>query len=175
MIERTTRASRRRDEGGAASQRQVLALAASALLTAAVALPMAYQAHEARTEDEREPTRPPEVLGTSTIPGEVPPVVTDGLYWSTPPALDPMVLHGATVTPAPRLFVDVDGIVRADFRLDDGQVQTDTDAPFELDDGRPVALGTEGAGPSDHSLTVTITFEGGRSEVRQASFSVAAG
>lgn len=175
MIERTTRASRRRDEGGAASQRQVLALAASALLTAAVALPMAYQAREARTKDEPTSSPRPEVLGTSTVPGERPAVPSDGLYWSTPPALDPIVLHGATVTPAPRLFVDVDGVVRADFRLDDGQVQSDTEAPFELADGQPVDLGTDGTGPSDHSLTVTITFEGGRSEVRQAFFSAAAG
>jgi hypothetical protein len=175
MIERTARASRRRDEGGAASQRQVLALAASALLTAAVALPMAYQAHEARTADEPEPRPAPEVLGTSTIPTEEPAVLSDGLYWSTPPDLDPMVLHGATVTPAPRLFVDVDDVVRADFRLDEGAVETDTEAPFELADGQPVDLGTDGAEGDERSLTVTITFEGGRSEVRQAFFTVAAG
>ncbi len=175
MSERTTRASRRRDEGGAASQRQVLALAASALLTAAVALPMAYQAHEARTRDE--PTRGPvpEVMGTSTVPGEAPAARSDGLYWSAPPSLEPVVLQGATVTPMPRLFLDVEDVVRADFRLDDGVVESDSEAPFEVADGRPVQLGASGAEPSAHSLTVTITYEGGRSEVRQAFFSAAGG
>lgn len=175
MIERTTRASRRRDEGGAASQRQVLALAASALLTAAVALPMAYQAHEARNREEPIAAPAPEVLGTSTVPGEAPAARSDGLYWSAPPSLDPVVLHGATVTPAPRLFLDVDDVVRADFRLDDGPVDTDSEAPFEVADGRPVELGTGATEPSEHSLTVTVTFEGGRSEVRQAFFSSAGG
>lgn len=136
---------------------------------------MAYQAHEARTADEPEPSPSPEVLGTSTVPDEEPAVLSDGLYWSNPPALDPMVLHGATVSPAPRLFVDIDDVVRADFRLDDGEVETDTAAPFEVDDGQPVPLGTGGAEQSDHSLTVTITFESGRSEVRQAFFSVGTG
>jgi hypothetical protein len=175
MSERTTRASRRRDEGGAASQRQVLALAASALLTAAVALPMAYQAREARNREDPTGAPAPEVLGTSTVPGEAPAARSDGLYWSAPPSLEPIVLQGATVTGAPRLFVDVDEVVRADFRLDDGAVESDTAAPFEVADGRPVELVASGTGTSEHSLTVTLTFDGGRSEVRQAFFSADAG
>ena len=136
---------------------------------------MAYQAHEARTREEPTRAPAPEVMGTSTVPGDAPAARRDGLYWSAPPSLEPVVLHDATVVPAPRLFLDVADVVRADFRLDDGAVESDTEAPFEVADGRPVELGTGGTGPKAHSLTVTITFEGGRSEVRQAFFSVADG
>jgi hypothetical protein len=150
---------------GAASQRLLLALAASALLTAAVSLPMAYQAHEARQPQEVEQRGVPsgvEVLGTTTI--KQPEVVTDQLYWQLASAT-PEVLHQATVVGAPRVFLQAPDVVRADFRLDDGPVETDTTAPFELHDGAPVQLDT-GA----HSVTVTVKYANGQSQLHQATF-----
>ena len=160
------RASRRREQAGAASQRLVLALAASALLTAAVSLPMAYQAHEARQQkdlDSRDDRV--QVLGTTTV--KEPATRTDTLYWQAPPA-EAELLHSAQVDASPRIFLEADGVVRADFRLDDGPVETDTTAPFELLDGAPVELS-----PGDHSVTVTVTDVDGRSELHQAFFTAA--
>jgi hypothetical protein len=166
MADRRAKATRRRDERGAASQRLVLALAASALLTAAVSLPMAYQAHEARQSDEAEQQRvaepPAEVLGSTTI--KQPEAVTDDIYWQLASA-DPELLHQASVQGTPRVFLQADDVVRADFRLDDGPVETDTTEPFELSDGAPVRF----AG-GQHSVTATVTYADGRSQLHQAFF-----
>jgi hypothetical protein len=160
---------RRRGQLGAASQRLVLALAASALLTAAVSLPMAYQAREARQQEELErrtaSERPVEVLGTTTV--KQPDSVTDSLYWQLGEE-SPQLLHLATVAGAPRIFLQVTEAVRADFRLDDGTVETDTTEPFELGDGPPVGLA-----PGQHSVTVTVTYADGRSRLHQAFFTAA--
>jgi hypothetical protein len=148
---------------GAASQRLILALTASAFLTAAVALPMAYQAREARQDDERDRRPAPvEVLGTSTVRGSE--TITDTLFVQVTDS-EAVTLHGAQVTGAPRISLQAPGVVRADFRLDDGAVQTDTTEPFELDDGAPVALS-----PGQHSVTVTVTFDDGQSQLHQAFF-----
>lgn len=166
MAEGTPRATRRRGQLGAASQRLVLALAASALLTAAVSLPMAYQAREARQQDELErraaSERPVEVLGTTTV--KQPDSVTDSLYWQLDEG-SPELLHQANVPGAPRVFLQVTDVVRADFRLDDGAVETDLTEPFELGDGSPVGLV-----PGQHSVTVTVTYANGRSGLHQAFF-----
>lgn len=167
MADSRATATRRRGQRGAASQRLVLALAASALLTAAVSLPMAYQAHEARQQDEveapprREPS--PEVLGSTTV--KQPDATTDALYWQVEPR-EPALLHEAQVPGAPRIFLRTPDVVRADFRLDDGPVETDVTEPFELGDGAPVGL-TPGA----HSVTATVTYADGRSALHQAYFS----
>jgi hypothetical protein len=166
MADRRAKATRRRDERGAASQRLLLALAASALLTAAVSLPMAYQAHEARQPDGSEQPRvaepPAEVMGTTTI--KQPEAVTDDLYWQLASST-PALLHQASVQGAPRVFLRADEVVRADFRLDDGPVETDTTEPFELSDGAPVQLGG-----GQHSVTATVTYADGRSQLHQAFF-----
>jgi hypothetical protein len=159
------RVSRHEGERGAASQRLLLALAASALLTAAVSLPMAYQAHEARTTAAlRAESSPPgaEVLGTTTV--RPPEAITDAIVWQLPDT-EPRVLHLAQVPGAPRIFLDVADATRADFRLDDGPVESDSTAPFELSDGAPVELV-----PGAHSVTVTVTFDDGRSALHQAFF-----
>ena len=59
-------------------------------------------------------------------------------------------------------------MVRADFRLDDGAVETDRTEPFELGDGAPVELV-----PGEHSVTVTVTYADGRSRLHQAFFTAA--
>jgi hypothetical protein len=143
----------------------VLALAASALLTAAVSLPMAYQAREARQQTENPPVRGdrPEVLGTTTI--REPEAVTGDLFWELPPDTSPAPLHLATVPGAPRIFLQGDDVVRADFRLDDGPVESDRSAPFELSDGAPVVLP-----PGGRSLTVTVSYGDGRTVLHQAFF-----
>jgi hypothetical protein len=164
-----TGAPRARDrQRGAASQRLLLALSASAILTAVVTLPMAYRAHEGREQTETERATPaPRVLGTA-VEREDPSVHGD-LYWASPTEGTPTPLHDATVRGAPRLLATGDDVVRADFRLDDGPVHTDRAAPWELDDGTPVELGTPGAETS-HSLTVVLTHPDGRSTLRQAFF-----
>lgn len=135
------------------------------MLTAAVSLPMAYQAHQAREQDdlrsERRPA-PVQVLGTSTVRGSE--TVTDTLYVQVANS-DAATLHGAQVRGAPRIFLQAPGVVRADFRLDDGAVQTDTTDPFELDGGAPVTLPA-----GQHSVTVTVTFDDGHSQLHQAFF-----
>jgi hypothetical protein len=159
------RVTRREGERGAASQRLLLALAASALLTAAVSLPMAYQAHEARTTAANrggDGSTGVEVLGTTTV--RPPEAITDAIVWQLVDT-EPQLLHLAEVPGAPRIFLDDVDAVRADFRLDDGPVQSDTTEPFELDDGAPVALD-----PGAHSVTVTVTFDDGRSSLHQAFF-----
>ncbi len=158
------RTTRRRGQRGAASQRLLLALGASALLTAAVSLPMAYQAYEARQQDDPgQSTQPdPEVLGTTTVRPSA--ARSDALYWQLEPSA-PQELHLAEVPSGPRIFVQLDDAVRADFRLDDGPVVTDTTEPFELDDGAPVPLD-----PGPHSVTVTVTDAEGVSTLHQAFF-----
>lgn len=157
-------ANRRENQRGAASQRLLLALGASALLTAAVSLPMAYQAHEARAADEarRDEANAVEVLGTTTI--RPPDAVTDTLYWRDG-AGEARLLHLAQVPAAPRIVLRTPNVVRADFRLNDGPVETDRTEPFELRDGAAVPLE-----PGDHSVTVTVTDANGRSSLHQAFF-----
>lgn len=153
---------------GAASQRLLLALSASAILTAIVTLPMAYRAHEGREQTELERATPPaSVLGTA-VERDDPPVHGD-LYWASSTDGAPAPLHDATVQGAPRLLATGEDVVRADFRLDDRPVHTDRAAPWELDGGTPVELGTPGAETS-HSLTVVLTHPDGRSTLRQAFF-----
>lgn len=165
LADMSGRASRRRGQRGAASQRVVLALAASALLTAAVTLPMAYQARLARLGQERPPisSERPEVLGSTTI--RQPEAITHELFWEpvSTPAAEP--LHLATVPGTPHIFLRSADVVRADFRLDDGPVESDRSAPFELNDGAPVRLD-----PGERSLTVTVTYTDGRSALHQAFF-----
>lgn len=165
-------AVRRRQPGrtasqrGAASQRTLLALAASALLTAAVSLPMAYQAREARTQDRVDPRGTPaaEVLGSSTLrPGSA-----DGSTLFVRIGDDePALLDGATVPDGLQILLDLPGTVRADFRVDDGPVITDEIAPFEFDDGQPIELG-----PGTHSVTATATDGSGTTTLHQAFFTV---
>lgn len=125
---------------------------------------MAYQAHEARQSGSDTPSDGPrvEVLGSTTI--REPEVVTDTLYWQRV-STEPAPLHRATVSGTPRIFLQAELVVRTDFRLDDGPVQTDTTPPFELDDGAPVLL-TAG----EHSVTATVTYSDGRSRLHQAFF-----
>lgn len=85
---------------GARAARVVLAVSASSLLTAVVAVPLAYQAHAAReSHDERPaPTTttvpPPSVLGTSTVPTSFTTSST-----STTAATTTTVAGGATSSP----------------------------------------------------------------------------
>ncbi len=158
------RANQRRGRGrrGAASQRLVLALAASALLTIAVSFPMAYQANEARQRAGTPNGPPAEVLGTSTVPESAP--RTDALFWQqgegTPQPLDKAEVPGS----AQLLLVD-EGVVRADFRLDDGAVETIRDAPYEISDE---AAG--GLAPGEHTLTVTVSYADDTVSLHRVSF-----
>jgi len=147
-----------------ARQRLLLALAASGLLTAAVALPMAYQAQQARERDAQVgDVRPAEVLGVTTI--KAPEAVLDSLVWRSEPSGNAELLHAATTPTEVRISLRDSQVVRADFRLDDGPVQTDDTNPFELDDGDSVSLD-----PGDHSVLATVTYADGRTSLHQAIF-----
>ncbi len=126
---------------------------------------MAYQAHEARQANEPPPKDDTEVMGTTTI--KEPEARIDALVWRSAPNGTAEVLHGATVTSAPRVQLDDEAVRRADFRVDDGPVQTDTTAPFQVNDGAPVELA-----PGAHSVTATVTYDDGRSALHQAFFTV---
>ncbi|MDQ2677821.1 MAG: hypothetical protein M3Y51_03680 [Actinomycetota bacterium] len=158
---------------GSVSLRVVLALAASTGLTAAVALPMAYQAHAAQDERDSRPPPPPSVLGTSTVPGDAPAVPSDGLHWTTgAPELPAAALEGAEIAEPARIFVAVPQLVRVDIRLGDEPTRSDFEEPFELRDGQ--TLDTGALEPGDHTVTATLTFDDGRTDLRQATFTVPA-
>lgn len=158
---------------GSVSLRVVLALAASTGLTAAVALPMAYQAHAAQDERAGRP-QPAAVLGTSTVAGDPTPVASDGLHWTTgPPELPAADLAGAVIVQPVRIFVAVPQVVRVDIRLGDEPTRSDFEEPFELRDGESLDVGA--LEPGEHTVTATLTYDDGRTDLRQATFSVPAG
>jgi hypothetical protein len=149
-----------------ATQRVLLAFAASTVLTMAVTLPMAYQASEARQQQQLPmPEERVQVLGTSVE--RVGDALTDELYWQADSQAPPTRLHRATLTSAPRISLRDDDVARADFRLDDGPVISDRTSPFEMNDGEPLQLQ-----PGERSLTVTVTYTDGRSILHRASFTV---
>lgn len=155
--------------------RVLLAFSASTVLTGAVAVPMAYQAHLARQDDApviRE-RRDVSVLGTTTIPGElVDGVESDGIVFlagQQGPAAD---LHGATVSTPASVVVDLPGVRRVDFVLDEEPATTDFTEPWELLEGDPDGIAA--LEPGEHVLTATVTFEDERVELRRARFTVAA-
>lgn len=153
------------------SLRFLLAFSASTVLTAAVAVPMAFQAHLAREERDAPTLDRPSVLGTTTV--SVPESISsDGLVVRMGDE-GPFSLDGAELSGQFDLLVELPGVVRVDWALDDEPVQTDLDEPWRLDDpasgtARPITAG-------DHLVTATITFEDGRVELRQAAFVVIAG
>lgn len=149
---------------GAASQRLVLALAASALLTIAVSLPMAYQAREARQQEAPASGPEVEVLGTSTVPLNAP--RSDALHWKVDD-FQPLPLAGAEVPDRAQLLLIEGEVVRVDFTLDDGPVQTVRHAPFEVPGDVSGVLS-----PGAHTLTATVRYDDGHVEVQQASFAV---
>ena len=155
---------------GSVSLRVVLALAASTGLTAAVALPMAYQAHAAQDERDRRPT-PVAVMGTSTVAGDPDVVLSDGLHWTTgEPELPAADLSGAVIDQPARVFVAVPELVRVDIRLGDEPTRSDFDEPFELRDGIPLDVAE--LEPGEHTVTATLTDDDGRTALRQATFTV---
>ena len=167
---------RRRGVTGALSMRVVLALGASIGSTASVALPMAYQAREARREQAAAAaTAGVEVLGTTTVTTDgVPAQRTEGVTWAsieTPDSSRP--LHGATVSGPGWIRIELDGVVRVDFRIGDGPVVTDTEAPWELPSSGPIDPAT--LAEDDTRVVATVSYSDRRSEVRQADFEVSPG
>lgn len=156
---------------GSVSVRVVLALAASTGLTAAVALPMAYQAHAARDEREQQVPQPRlAVAGTSTVPDRSH-VRSDGLHWTTGvPELPAAELAGAELRGPVRIFVSAPDLVRIDIRLGEEPMRSDVEEPFELRDGAALDTGELEAGR--HTVTAALTFDDGRTDLRQATFSV---
>jgi prepilin-type processing-associated H-X9-DG protein len=154
------------------SLRFLLAFSASTVLTAAVAVPMAFQAHLAR-DDERAPLveHPPvAVLGATTVPVDPAPDASEGLVHVTEGAA-PAPLQRAELSGDFDLQLQADDVARVDFALDDHPVVSDTEAPWQPD--------AEGTRPTltagEHSLTATVTFADGHVEVRRATFRVVAG
>lgn len=145
--------------------RVLLAIGASLGLTAAIAIPMAYRASRADDEAARESSA--EVMGTTVERDDL---RRSGLYWSTDPEGDGEALHGAEIRRGAYVWLALDGVARVDFRVGDGPVETDREAPWQVNDGEP--LDVEDLGTGSHSVTATVTFTDGRAEVRQARFVV---
>jgi len=156
------------------SLRFLLAFSASTVLTAAVAVPMAFQAHLAR-EDQRAALvveRPPiAVLGTTTVPDEGDVLPSDGLVHAPLGGGEPQALDGAELTGRFDLRLQLDGVSRVDFALDDQPVVTDLEAPWHA--GESPEPPTLEAGT--HTLTATVTFTDGHVELRRATFTVLPG
>ena len=157
------------------SLRFLLAFSASTVLTAAVAVPMAFQAHLAR-EEERVASveRPPvAVLGTTVVPDshDHPAVSAEGLVHTGADG-EQRPLDGAVLSGSFDLLVEVAGLERVDFVLDDQPVVTDHEAPWQpTADGEDAPTLAEG----EHTLTATLRFADGNVELRRATFRVEAG
>ncbi len=169
MAEGERTVGRSRPQRGATNQRLILALAASALLTAGIALPMAYQASEARRANLARVDERVEVLGTTTVrPDEEGAVMAGELVFSEPGSVVAEPLDGAVLRGPVVISLRSAQIARADFRLDGGPFEIDVEEPWQLRDGAPIDTPELVAGP--HSITVTVTTADGRSDVRQAFF-----
>jgi hypothetical protein len=153
------------------SLRFLLAFSASTVLTAAVAVPMAFQAHLARENDRAVRDRIPMVLGTTTVPGRPDSAIpSDGLLAASEPDGPRVSLDGAEVSGDVHLFLELPGVERVDFVIDDGPVVTDRSAPWQpVDDDSDTGLRVE---PGERTLTATVTFTDGRVEARRAIFTV---
>lgn len=124
--------------------RRLLALGVSLVATLGVAVPLAYQAHEARTVDVRpapsrtRPSDPPAaVLPTTTI-NTVP-----ELRWaSATGTVEGAPLDGATVRDEIWVTLDIPDAVRVEFWIDPGRR---LDAPAGVDDRAPFTLSTAGS------------------------------
>lgn len=170
------RQTRRAGSLGAVSLRLVVALGASTGLTAAVALPMAYQAQQAREQDaisRQGPAQPGvEVLGTTTVPDTA--VDHDGLFWAPAEGRqDRAELHRSTLSGEVRIVLDLPDVERVDFRLDDGGVLTVTSAPWWFPEQGTLDTATLADG--EHVVLATIEFDDGRNELRRAEFTVSTG
>jgi hypothetical protein len=152
------------------SLRFLVAFSASTVLTAAVAVPMAFQAHLARDQEPAAADRTPIVMGTTTVP-TTPDAPGAGLVALVGDG-ERSALHGAELSGEFGLALELDGVSRVDFVLDDGPVVTDRDEPWTPVDGDPATPVELEAGA--HELTATITFDDGRVDVRSATFTVAA-
>ncbi len=174
MVKQATKRAMHLGALGSVSLRVVLALAASTGLTAAVALPMAYQAHAAQDEQDRRTPPAAVVAGTSIVPEAPDAVSSDGLHWTTgAPELPAAELAGATLAEPVRIFVAVPQLIRVDIRLGEEPTRSDFEEPFELRDGQ--ALDAGALEPGEHTVTATLTFDDGRTALRQATFSVPPG
>lgn len=156
-----------RSSAGAASFRLLLAIGASTGLTGAVALPMAYQATQARMPAAETSQRPSEtVMGTSQTRPESH-IDSTGLRW-IPSGGEPVELHEGTISGPGVIVIEADDVVRLDVRIDDGDIFTFDHLPVQ------VAIDKDALGvplpPGPHTITATITLDSGVAQVRQAGF-----
>lgn len=155
------------------SLRFLLAFSAATVLTAAVAVPMAFQAHLAREDQRAEMVEgpPSAVLSVTTTPLDGPrPAVASGLVHAETPDGPRASLDGAVVTGPVHLYLELPDVRRVDFVLNDEAVVTDDTHPWQPDvqgDGRAIDLP-----PGLHALTATVTFDDGEVDVRRATFTV---
>ena len=157
------------------SLRFLLAFSASTVLTAAVAVPMAVQAHLAREEQGPPAIEAPVVLGTTTVPADPANLDPDGLFVRAEDGDERSLLDGAEVSGEFEVLLDAPDAVRVDFVLDDGDVVTDRVEPWapfpgEGDDPQPTPPEPLPAG--EHVLTAAVTYADGRVELRRARFTV---
>ena len=114
------------------------------------------------------------MLGNHSVHPDPTVVPSDGLHWTTgAPELPAAELAGAQITGPVRIFVSAPRLSRIDIRLGEEPTRSDFDEPFELRDGETLDAGA--LEPGDHTVTATLTFDDGRTDLRQATFSVPAG
>lgn len=164
------------------AHRRLLALGVSFVATAAVTVPLAYQAHESRSvatpTTVARPQPPPSVLPTTTI-NTVP-----ALRWArSAGGSQPEPLDGATLDDVVVVSVDAEDAVRVEFWIDPGTTST---PPDWVDDRPPFTLSVEASATvgtydthrlsnGDHSIEVLVVRSDG-DKVRMVSrFRVANG
>lgn len=166
-----------RPDPGSVRHRRILASGVSLLATLAVTVPLAYQAHEARS-DRRAPatrtpvTAPPPVRRdptASVLPSSIENPLPSLRWASTVDDPDPAPLDGATLHGAVVISVDAAAGVRVEFWIDRtiGTIRpmhTDDRAPFTLS-----AVATDSDSAYDtrrlrngaHVVAARVTYPGG--------------
>ncbi len=164
-----------------ALHRLLIALVVGLAATIAVTVPLAYQAHAARssTPPTARPTAPLVTMTPRTRPDPPPSVLptttintTPALRWTTaPPDAEPADLDGATLRDRVVLSVDALDAVRVEFWIDPGRrlrrpVVVDDTPPFVLTNAStptPDGFDTRRLTNGDHVIEVRIVRENGTS------------
>lgn len=170
-----------RPPSGPALHRLVIALVVALVATISVTVPLAYQAHAARsgTPPSAVPTAPPVTVAPRTRPDPPPSVLptttintTPALRWTAAsPDAEPSDLDGATLRDRVVLSVEAVDAVRVEFWIDPGRrlrrpVRVDDTPPFVLTNAStPTSDGfdTRRLTNGDHAIEVRIIRENGTS------------
>lgn len=159
-------------------RRRLIALVVSLLATAAVTVPLSYQAHAARATIGRAPLSVPTVPSTTMIRRDPSTDVLPTTTINTTPQLrwarsiddtSPAALDGATLDDNVVVWVDADDALRVEFWIDPGTrirrpVSIAEVAPFTLSDPDPATPGrfdTRHLGNGEHAIEILVVRRNG--------------